>query len=282
MSLRSYTNLKIAVLSGKGGTGKTFVSVNLAYHIPNASYFDCDVEEPNGQEYFRGNYTEEIINVKVPQVNHDICIKCGKCSDFCKYNALALILDKVRVFPQLCHSCGGCSLVCPVGAISEKDKPIGLVRESIYDGHRIVSGELHIKEETGVKIIEHIMNKADSQGLTVIDCPPGNGCSVMECIRDADYLILVAEPTIFGLHNLNMVFELAQVFSKKVGIVINKAGDNPMIREFADDKKIPVLCEIPFDQKMGYLNSIGEIVAKDKKYSEYFNTIFNKMAEGLA
>jgi MinD superfamily P-loop ATPase len=279
MSLRSYTNLKIAVLSGKGGTGKTFVSVNLAYHIPNASYFDCDVEEPNGQEYFRGNYAEEIINVKVPQVNHDVCIKCGKCSDFCKYNALTLILDKVRVFPQLCHSCGGCSLVCPVGAISEKDKPIGLVRESIYDGHRIVSGELHVKEETGVKIIEHIMNKADSQGLTVIDCPPGNGCSVMECIRDADYLILVAEPTIFGLHNLNMVFELAQVFSKKVGIVINKASDNPMIREYAYDKEIPVLCEIPFDQKMGYLNSIGEIVVKDKKYAEHFNTILNKIAE---
>lgn len=271
--------MKIAVLSGKGGTGKTFVSVNLAYHIPEASYFDCDVEEPNGQEYFKGDYSEEIINVKVPQVNHDICIKCGKCSDFCKFNALALILDKVRVFPQLCHSCGGCSLVCPVGAISEKEKPIGFVRESIYDEHRIVTGELAIKEETGVKIIEHIINKTDKQGFTVIDCPPGNGCSVMECIREADYLILVAEPTRFGLHNLNMVFELAQVFSKKVGVVINKASDNLMIREFADEYEIPILCEIPFDQKMGYANSIGEIVDKDQRYTKYFETIYHKIVE---
>jgi len=270
--------LKIAVLSGKGGTGKTFVSVNLAYVLNEATYVDCDVEEPNGNLYFKGDYQEKIVEVDVPEINHDTCIRCGKCVDFCKFNALALILDKVRVFSQLCHSCGGCKLVCPVGAINEKKKPIGVVKSGMYENHQIISGEMYIKEETGVKIIDELLDAVSlDKNDVVIDCPPGNGCSVMASIKDADYCVLVAEPTIFGLHNLKMVYELSRVFNKKIGLVINKASDNQMINDFANEENIEILQEIPFDKDMGYLNSVGEIVSKNKKYRKYFEVIAEKI-----
>jgi MinD superfamily P-loop ATPase len=270
--------LRIAVLSGKGGTGKTFVSTNLAYVINNAAYLDCDVEEPNGDLYFKGEEQIETVEVEVPVINHDVCTLCGKCSDFCKFNALAIIINKVRVFSQLCHSCGGCSMVCPVGAITEKKKPIGVIKQKIFEGHHIISGEMNIKEETGVKIIDEIINLSkDIVEDVVIDCPPGNGCSVMASIKDADYCLLVAEPTIFGLHNLKMVYELTKVFEKKSGILINKANSYKIINDFAEEKNIEVVMEIPFDKEIGLLNSNGKIASKVSKFKLYFEELAKKI-----
>ncbi len=268
----------VAVLSGKGGVGKTFISVNLAYYLKNSAYLDCDVEEPNGQEYFVAEYNEEVVEVDIPFIDHNKCKLCGKCADFCRFNALALILDKVRLFPQLCHSCGGCKLVCPENAITETKKVIGIVKQAEYEGHKIISGILNIKEETGVKIISKIIEKSKSiKENVIIDCPPGNGCSVMESIRDADFCILVAEPTIFGLHNLEMVHNLTKVFNKKSGIVINKADDSMMIENYANKNDIPILTKIPFDKSMGLLNSNGEIIVKNIKYQSYFEEISKKI-----
>ncbi|XMB73155.1 ATP-binding protein [Mycoplasmatota bacterium WC30] len=275
--------MQIAVLSGKGGTGKTLLSVNLSYLAKDSVYVDCDVEEPNGLLYYQLSKTniEEIFR-KIPVVDHNKCIGCKKCSEFCKFNALAYILDKVRVFKELCHSCGGCSLVCPVDAIEEKNKGIGRIKSGMYEDTLIYSGELNIGEESGVPIINELLKKVkDSKQEVFIDSPPGNGCSVMESIGDADYCLLVAEPSIFGLHNLNMVYNLAKVFKKKIGLVINKQIDNDLINNFAEENNIKIVGEIPMDLDLGRINSNGEIVAKNKKYKPLFETILNNIHKEL-
>ncbi len=271
--------MQIAILSGKGGTGKTFLSVNLSYLDNDSVYVDCDVEEPNGLLYYKlDNFKEENVNVKIPVVNHDACTGCKACSEFCQFNALAYILDKVRVFKDLCHSCGGCQLVCPEKAISEVDRSVGIITSGIYENTEVFSGKMNVGIESGVPIIKELLQKIKKNKKNVyIDSPPGNGCSVMESISDSEYCLLVAEPTIFGLHNLEMVYKLVSVFHKKVGIVINKANENTIINQFANSHKVPIIGEIPFDLEMGRLNSDGAIVSKNSKYKELFLSILNNV-----
>lgn len=271
--------MNIAVLSGKGGTGKTLLSVNLSYIAKNSAYVDCDVEEPNGLLYYKlKTVYEENVYTKMPVVDHDQCIGCRKCADFCKFNALAFIKGKVKVYADLCHSCGGCSIICPVNAISEVEKIIGTIKSGVYEKTNIYSGELVVGEETGVPIIKTLLDKAKNSKKNVfIDSPPGNGCTVMESISDADYCLLVAEPSIFGLHNLNMVYNLVTVFNKKVGLVINKTTDNRIINDYAKEKNIKIVGEIPMDFHLGKLNSEGKIVAKEKAYKPIFEDILNNI-----
>ena len=269
--------MQVAVLSGKGGTGKTLVSVNLAYLEKNSQYVDCDVEEPNGLLYFKleTKKTHEV-NIKIPKVDHDKCIGCEKCSNFCKFNALAYILDKVRVFKDLCHSCGGCKLVCPVGAITEVDKTIGYVHEGEYENTKILSGEMIVGVESGVPIIDELLKNAQESELnTFIDSPPGNGCSVMESIKDSDYCLLIAEPTIFGKHKLNMIYQLAKTFHKKTGIVINKDSESKIIDLYAKENNIPIIGRIPMDLELAKNNSEGIIVSSLDKYRPLFQQILN-------
>ena len=271
--------MNIAVLSGKGGTGKTLLSVNLSYLADNSVYVDCDVEEPNGLLYYKiDDLKEEPVFTKIPVINHDLCDGCRICTDFCKFNALAYIKGKVKVYTDLCHSCGGCKLVCPQNAITEVDNSLGLVKSGIYEGTYVFSGELKVGEQTGVPIIDKLLDEASKLNKTVfIDAPPGNGCPVMESISDADYCILVAEPSIFGLHNLNMVYNLAKVFKKKIGLVINKFTGDPIIHDFAKKNSIEIIGEIPMDFELGKLNSEGEIVSKYPKYKELFSNILKNI-----
>ena len=211
--------MKIAVLSGKGGTGKTLLSVNLAAVSEQAIYIDCDVEEPNGHLFFKPkNVKIEKIYVGVPVVDYAICDGCRICVDFCRFNALAYIKEKLIVFNEVCHSCGGCILLCPHDALTERKRIIGEIETGMSDNVKVITGRLNIGEESGIQIIKktlgYVKNKTD---LIFIDCPPGSGCSVMESIKDADYCILVAEPTLFGTHNLNMVFDLVNLFEKPFG-----------------------------------------------------------------
>ena len=242
--------MNVAVLSGKGGTGKTFVSVNLAAAAPKAIYIDCDVEEPNGYLFFNPeNIVEEKITVKLPVVDHELCTGCRKCVDFCAFNALAYIGGKVKIFDEVCHSCGGCMLVCPEKAVSEKDKTIVIVQQGQSKTVTVKTGILNAGEASGIPIIKNLLQniKNTEQQLNIIDCPPGSSCIVMESIKDADYCILVAEPTIFGLHNLKMVYELVQLFSKPFGVVLNKCskGKNPA-EEFCIKENIAILGKISF------------------------------------
>jgi MinD superfamily P-loop ATPase len=271
--------MNIAILSGKGGTGKTLLSVNLSYVAENSAYVDCDVEEPNGLLYYKINsLEEESILVKIPVINHDLCDGCRICSTFCKFNALAFIKGKIKVYNDLCHSCGGCMLVCPQNAITENDYSIGKVKSGRYEDTLVYSGELKVGEESGVPIIKDLLTKTANLNRTIfVDSPPGNGCTVMESISEADYCILVAEPSIFGLHNLNMVYNLAKVFNKRIGLVINKATSNPIINEFALENDVKIIGEIPMDFELGKLNSNGEIVSKYPKYRKLFLNILNNI-----
>ncbi len=266
------------MLSGKGGTGKTLVSVNLAAAAKESTYIDCDVEEPNGYLFFKPeNIQEEEMLVGIPKVDEKRCSGCRKCVEFCNFNALAYIKDKLIVFKEVCHSCGGCIILCPEKALTEKEKGIGKIQKGTSDQVTVYTGVLNIGEPSGTPIIKKLLaqNKPEANKVTFIDCPPGSACIVMESIADADYCILVAEPTLFGVHNLNMVYELVKLFHKPFGVVLNKCmvGENPA-EKFCLEKGIKILGRIPFDNELGILNSNAEIaVRKSEKYRMFFSSL---------
>ena len=270
--------MRIAVLSGKGGTGKTLVSVNLAAAAKTSTYIDCDVEEPNGYLYFKPeNVQEEEISLKIPKADNKLCNGCRKCVDFCKFNALAYIKGKLIVFEDVCHSCGGCVMFCSEKALTERERVIGKVQRGTSGQVAIYTGILNTGEASGIPIIKKLLveNKAEANKLTFIDCPPGSACIVMESIWEADYCILVAEPTLFGVHNLNMVYELVKLFDKQCGVVLNKCldGENPA-EKFCLEKNIKILGQIPFDNELGMLNSNADIaVRKNEKYQAIFSSL---------
>ncbi|MCO1601901.1 nucleotide-binding protein [Desulfosporosinus nitroreducens] len=275
--------MKIAVLSGKGGTGKTLVSVNLASAAKEAIYMDCDVEEPNGRLFFKPkNITSESVSIKIPFADQKLCIGCRKCIDFCKFNAIAFIINKVIVFDDVCHSCGGCVLFCPEKALSEKDKIIGEVQSGVSENVSVITGILNTGEASGVPLIKKLLNNnLAGKALTFIDCPPGSACIVMESIKDADYCLMVAEPTLFGVHNLNMVYELVKLFKKPHAAVLNKCleGENPA-EDFCREKDIKILGKIPFDSELGTLNSNALIsVRENQKYRDMFSSMLQIVAK---
>jgi len=273
-------NMIIAVLSGKGGTGKTLVSVNLASAAGASTYIDCDVEEPNGHLFFKPeNLQEENVSVLIPMLDDERCDGCRKCVDFCRFNALAFIRNKPIVFEEVCHSCGGCMLVCPTNALSEKEKVIGKVQKGQSEQVKVYTGILNIGEASGVPIIKRLLseNSLDENKLTVIDCPPGSSCIVMESIKDADYCVLVAEPTLFGVHNLNMVYELVSLFNKPFGVILNKClqDENPA-EKFCIERHIPILGRIPYDTRLGSLNSNAKIAVREEdQYREMFSALLD-------
>jgi len=275
--------MKIAVLSGKGGTGKTLVSLNLASVAAQSVYIDCDVEEPNGHLFFKPqNKKTDNVSVWIPFVDEKLCIGCRKCVDFCKFNALAYIKDHLFVFDEICHSCGGCVLLCPQGALSEMPRKIGEIKKGSSGNVTVITGILNPGEASGVPIIKALLDRPDEDCLyTFIDCPPGSACVVMESIKDADYCVLVAEPTIFGVHNLAMVFELVKLFDKPYGVVLNKCseGFNPA-EQFCLENKIKILGRIPFDNQLGSLNSDALIVSKEmKEYKDLFSDLLTAILE---
>lgn len=273
--------MRIAILSGKGGTGKTLLSVNLAAAAKDCVYVDCDVEEPNGALYFKPlSISSETIYSPIPKVDSAKCTGCRKCVDFCQFNALAHTGEKLLIFEDVCHSCGGCMLVCPEEALTEKNKEVGEVEIGVSEYVTVVSGQLNIGEASGIPIIDHLLeNSYTYKDCTFIDCPPGSACPVMESVKDADYCVLVAEPTIFGAHNLAMVVELVTLLEKPFGVVLNKClpGKNPS-EEFCKERHIPIISSIPFDHDLGMLNSQGKILVRENPaYEKMFSVILQKI-----
>lgn len=275
--------MNIVVLSGKGGTGKTFVSVNLAAALGDCIYADCDVEAPNGDLFFKPQeIKEKKIYVKIPKFDEERCNGCKKCVDFCNFNALAYVKKKPLFFPEICHSCGGCAIICPEGAITEIDRTVGSVYQGIAGTNIFLSGKLNIGEASGMPIIDEVLKRIKaSDKNAIIDCPPGSGCMVMETVQNADFCILVAEPTSFGCHNLKMVVELVRVFNKPFGVILNKGTDdsNPT-EEFLNDENIPLLMKIPFDSELANRTAKGEIAVNNLPWvKELFNHAIDQLGK---
>lgn len=278
--------MKIAVLSGKGGAGKTLTAVNLAAAAGQAVYIDCDVEEPNGRLFLKPQDVRATeVTTALPEFDPEKCTGCRTCVDFCRFHALVYIKDKPKVFAEVCHSCGGCSLVCPDQAVTEREKVIGRVETGHHGETRVVTGILNLGEASGVPVIQEALKEAERQNVPVlIDCPPGSACPVVESISDADFCILVAEPTAFGFHNFCMVHELAALLGKPCGVVINKwEGLYEPLEEYCKEKKLPILLRIPYEERIAEIVSSGKILVEEvPEYRKIFQELLKKTGGGQA
>jgi MinD superfamily P-loop ATPase len=270
----------VAVASGKGGTGKTSVAVNLAISIGNAQLADCDVEEPNAHLLLNPKITrEEPVYRLVPFVKEELCDYCGKCADFCQYNAILVIPERILVFPELCHGCGGCVLTCPKKAIEEEKYRIGVIKEGFTRDLRIAFGELEVGEPMAGPLIREVKKHLDKSRNVILDAPPGTSCPVVETVKGSDFCLLVTEPTPFGLHDLKITVKVLEDMKIPHGVVVNRAGiGDKRVYEYCDEKGIPILLEIPYLRKIAELYSKGvpfslEMPEWTKRFRELFEDI---------
>jgi MinD superfamily P-loop ATPase len=270
----------VSIASGKGGTGKTSVAVNMALSIENVQLLDCDAEEPNVQLLLHSKVSQvEPIYVPVPVVNKKLCDHCGKCAEFCQYNALFVSSEKVLIFPELCHSCGGCHLVCPKEAITEEKHRIGTLKLGSTRNLELVYGELEVGEPMAVPVIKEVKSRIVRSKNVILDSPPGTSCPVIETIRGSDFCILVTEPTPFGLHDLKITVEVLENMRIPFGVVVNRADiGNKKVYEYCEEKSIPILLEIPFQRKIAELYSRGIPFSLEmREWKEKFEALFNEI-----
>ncbi len=259
--------MRIAIASGKGGTGKTTVAVNLACVLADngqkVQYLDCDVEEPNGHIFLKPQIAvTESVGILIPVVDEKTCTGCRKCAEVCQYHAIA-VLKKALVFPELCHGCGGCARVCPVRAIREQNRPIGVVETGRSAGVLFVQGRLNVGEPMAPPLIRFVKKKAITDGIAILDAPPGTSCPVVTTVRDADYVLLVTEPTPFGLNDLRLAVEMIRQLGLRHGVVINRAdsGDG-RVRDYCAEAQIPLLLELPDDRRVAEAYSRGHMAVR--------------------
>ncbi|HUU54861.1 MAG TPA: ATP-binding protein [Armatimonadota bacterium] len=254
--------MKIAVASGKGGTGKTTVALALALSLPGAQLVDADAEEPNCHLFLSPTIHETVpVHMMVPDIDLDTCTFCGKCAEFCRFNALAVIKEKVLVFPELCHGCGGCAYVCSEKAVGKTDRRLGEVEIGEARGHRFIQGRLKPGEPSAVRIVREEIARLDQDAPAVIDSPPGTACAVQETVAAADFCLLVTEPTPFGLHDLRMAMDLAADLDLPAAVIINRSGQrDSLIEDECNARGIPVILNIPFDRRIAEAYSRGEIL----------------------
>jgi MinD superfamily P-loop ATPase len=274
--------MKIVIASGKGGTGKTLVAINLALSVGANQVLDCDVEEPNDHIFLRPSETiSKPVELQVPIIDETKCTYCRACAEFCQFNALFVVGETAMVFPKLCHSCGGCKLVCPTGAITETPRSVGEIVIGDVDGIELVYGKLDIGEVFSVPIISAVKEEAINQGLVILDSPPGSACPVVESVMGADFCILVTEPTPFGLHDLEVAVEVIVKLGIPLGVVVNFAGiGDRAVYDYCEMMKLPILMEIPYDRKIAELYSRGiSFVEEMPEWKAEFQELFCKIME---
>ena len=272
--------MKIAVLSGKGGAGKTFVSTNLSCALGRGAYVDCDVEEPNGHLFLKPkNIEKSSVFQLIPSFEPEKCTGCRECVKHCRFNALIYIKKKPMVFTEVCHSCGLCSMVCPQNAICEEERPLGHLEIGNSGSIRVITGYLNPGEASGIPVIRSAQQAADSLDPVIYDCPPGSACSVQESIQNADFCLLVVEPTAFGFHTFKMVEELVRLHKKRCGVIIDKeTASYPPLEDFCRIRNLPILMRIPFRKDLAAWISQGELaVNQDPGLKESFQRLYEKI-----
>lgn len=273
----------LAVASGKGGTGKTTVSVNLARTIGHGvQLLDCDVEEPNAHLFLGGRETgSEIVTIPIPEVDESLCIACGECGRFCRYHAIVTFGSTPLVFSELCHGCGGCAMVCPREAIQETGRRIGVVETRETDGITLIQGRLDIGVAMAPPLIRAVKARLKKETAAILDAPPGTSCPVIAAVRGADFVLLVTEPTPFGLHDLRLAVDMIRELSIPFGVVVNRMGvGDDRVHRFCREQEIPVLLEIPDDRRIAEAYSRGEpIVDALPEYASHFATLLWNIRE---
>lgn len=255
----------IAIASGKGGTGKTTVATNLAAAVDMpVQLLDCDVEEPNAHLFLNPKIQQIVeVGLEVPEIDSDKCTSCGKCQEICQFNAIAVLPETALTFPELCHSCGGCFLICPEDAVLPRSRRIGVVEIGSRDNIRFIHGRLRVGEAMAPPLIRRVKAEAHSDGLTIIDAPPGTSCPVVAALWGSDMALLVTEPTPFGLHDLELAVGAVRELKLPMALVINRAdlGDR-RVHDFAARENLPIFLEIPFDRQAAGAYARGQLLVE--------------------
>jgi len=280
--------MKIAIASGKGGTGKTTIATNLVCSIARmgktVQYLDCDVEEPNGHIFLKPDIEEtQNITIGVPEVDTEKCDGCGKCGQLCQYSAIICLKDIVMTFDQLCHSCGGCMLVCPTGAIKEKQKEIGFADFGTANGVKFGQGRLKIGDIHTPSLIKRVKKNSIDEGVVIIDVPPGTSCPVIEAIKGVDFVLLVTEPTPFGLNDLKLAVGMVRELKIPFAVVINQSdlGDD-QVQQYCDGENIQIILEIPNDRRIAEAYSVGKMIIDVlPEYKKDFTGLYESVSQRL-
>lgn len=287
-------SIKIAIASGKGGTGKTTVSVNLYYFMQkrwskNIQLVDCDVEEPDDAIFFSEavKNTENEVTQLIPEIDTNKCTFCRKCVEYCEFNAIVVIPPAkfAEVNASLCHSCGACSAACQYNAITEKPLSIGkITRYSTGSGNGLLEGRLKIGSAMQTMVIRKLKKEPDNENEIIIyDAPPGTSCPVVITVANADYIILVTEPTPFGLHDLKLTIDMLKAIDKPYGVIVNKAGlGNKEIYQYFEKENIELLGEIPYNKEYAAKYATGRLLNNiPREFKNYYSDIINKLKNKL-
>lgn len=282
--------MKIAIASGKGGTGKTFISTNLFNVLEkkgiNVALVDCDAEEPNCRLFLTEGKLEAIheVNQKIPELDLSKCTYCGKCAEYCNYNAIFFLNEAkmINVLEELCHGCGACSVACSDGAISEKDDLLGHVSKFAFSPKSALSeSRTKVGVYSSVNVLKAAIKEAVGFDLVLFDAPPGIGCPFIQTVAQADYVVLVTEPTPYGLSDLKQSIETLKGIYKSYGVIINKAGlGNEEIYDYLQKENIPLLMSVRFDKNIAVSYSKGKLLTnQDSGWEEQFSELFNTIKE---
>ena len=272
----------VSIASGKGGTGKTSVAVNMALSIGNVQILDCDVEEPNAHLLLHPEIErKEPVYTSIPKVDRLLCSACGECTKFCQFNAIFVASEKILVFPELCHSCGGCAMVCPRKAITWENHKIGTLNFGANDGVTIVYGELDVSKPLAIPVIKAVKKQIKEAGNVLLDSPPGTSCAFVETVSGSDFCILVTEPTPFGLHDLKIAVEVLRRVGVPLGVIVNRAGiGDKKVYEYCAKENIPLLLEIPYERRISELYSKGiPFCSEIPEWVDKFQQIYSKIEE---